>query len=235
LIWPFVLIALLHRMPVSRAARVVAAAAVVAFVYLAISAALGVDEQTLYVATDGQSLGFLLAGCTTALALPVGPSLARTRFGAACSRFGVLSLAVIAPVVVLFDHNTNRFLYYGVLAVVALAMAVLLVTALVDVRLAQFLGTRPMVWLGRRSYGVYLWHFPAGLLVHWVNARYGFGWGVFQDFAVSVSLTLAIAATSFRYVEQPLRRRLNGSAHVISSMRSSATLAQAAVSSSTTI
>lgn len=60
--------------------------------------------------------------------------------------------------------------------------------------------SRPARWVGRRSYSLYLWHFPvivftASLGVDGVPA-----------FVVSLSVMLALTVASFRFVEQPARR-----------------------------
>ncbi len=69
----------------------------------------------------------------------------------------------------------------------------------------QLLELQPFVWLGRVSYGLYLWHFPV------IDAsRRMFGEGMLS-IGVAVAATLAITAFSFYLVEQPfnrLRKRL---------------------------
>ena len=64
------------------------------------------------------------------------------------------------------------------------------------------LGVAPLRWVGERSYGIYLWHFPIieltrpGVDVRWT------GPGLIL---VQAILTVGAAALSYRFVEQPIR------------------------------
>ncbi len=63
------------------------------------------------------------------------------------------------------------------------------------------LGWAPLRWIGVRSYGIYLWHFPIIVLttpsgVHQTD--------LLRD-ALQVAATFGVAALSWRYVEQPVR------------------------------
>jgi peptidoglycan/LPS O-acetylase OafA/YrhL len=73
----------------------------------------------------------------------------------------------------------------------------------------RILSSRPLVFVGRMSYSLYLWHWPIFSLVD-----YKFYW---QPAAVRVasklSLTLIAAAACFFLVERPGRMRLNQPAH----------------------
>ncbi len=64
------------------------------------------------------------------------------------------------------------------------------------------LSIRPIAYLGRISYGVYLWHWP--VIVFMTHARTGLsGWVLFS---ARVSVILAISVASFHLIEQPIRR-----------------------------
>ena len=69
--------------------------------------------------------------------------------------------------------------------------------------LRRSLGWTPIAWIGVVSYGAYLWHWP---LVVWleVDGRTGSA-SIFRRVGVIV-LTFAIAAISFRLIEDPIRR-----------------------------
>lgn len=62
------------------------------------------------------------------------------------------------------------------------------------------LENRVMVWLGRRSYGIYLYHFPL------VGAMWASGYTPFQMFTVGLLVTLTLAELSWRFVESPCLR-----------------------------
>jgi peptidoglycan/LPS O-acetylase OafA/YrhL len=67
---------------------------------------------------------------------------------------------------------------------------------------------KPLVWIGKVSYSLYLWHMPVIFLV-----RYFFPHaGLFTSAALSLSSMLVVSAASYYFVEQPfvgLRRRLH--------------------------
>jgi peptidoglycan/LPS O-acetylase OafA/YrhL len=107
------------------------------------------------------------------------------------------------------------FKYLGALSVMTATAAVVAYCLR-----AEAGGTRPpairvlshpvLTWLGRRSYGVYLWHWP---LAEWTN-RLPHSFCI--PLGVSLSLALALAKASWRLVEQPagrLSRRLDRGDH----------------------
>jgi lysophospholipase L1-like esterase len=63
------------------------------------------------------------------------------------------------------------------------------------------LGWQPLRWLGVRSYGIYLWHFPIIVLTTPADGRDTLARG-----AVQVTACIVCAALSWRYVEEPIRR-----------------------------
>ena len=64
------------------------------------------------------------------------------------------------------------------------------------------LGLRPLQWLGRRSYGLYLWHWPVLIIVaeYYGKSRLPPGVNVFL-----VLVALALAAGMYRILEEPVR------------------------------
>lgn len=91
--------------------------------------------------------------------------------------------------------------YLGAFTIVA-AGGCALVACLVDERSGKvarrLLGWRPLVWLGKRSYAVYLWHWP---LAEWTN-ELPYAIGV----PLGIGCSLVAAELSWRIIELPAQR-----------------------------
>ncbi len=73
----------------------------------------------------------------------------------------------------------------------------------------RVLERRALIWVGTRSYGIYLWHWPVIVLA---EPRWTVLPAPVRDLAM-IALSLALAETSFRALEQPVRRRLGWASH----------------------
>jgi peptidoglycan/LPS O-acetylase OafA/YrhL len=118
----------------------------------------------------------------------------------------VAGVALLAAFTLLSDSNS---IYYrgGSLAVSVAAAAVIWgVEVSPRSMAARLLSLPPAAWIGRLSYGLYLWHWPITLAV-------SHAWGPFRllpgSLAVNgqrLAMTFAAAVLSFYILEQPLRR-----------------------------
>ena len=99
--------------------------------------------------------------------------------------------------------GTGALLYHGGLAAGGVAVAVVLAHAVLLPYgfLARILSVTPLVWLGRISYGVYLWHWPLFALIN--AGRTGLTGAALL--AVRLAATVAVSAVSYVLVEQPIR------------------------------
>src|SRR5262249_56029984 len=67
-------------------------------------------------------------------------------------------------------------------------------------RVGVLLGIRPLRWVGVRSYGIYLWHYPIIVLTTPANGR-----DSLARAALQVAAAFGVAALSWRFVEEPIR------------------------------
>ena len=139
----------------------------------------------------------LLAGAALAVA---GPAVCRIP-AAVRAIGGWLGLGTIVVAVWRFSDLT---LFPGAMAIVPVAATVLVLTAGTD-RLrggpGALLDRRPMAWIGARSYGIYLWHWPMLVL-----AAARFGPLTAAQRIGALMLVFGVAALSYRWIENPARR-----------------------------
>ncbi len=189
LVWPLVLLLLLRarlsRTAIARIALVLAAAASIRKVLLCIDHDPG-TWMRIYFATDTRA-DALLIGCAAAALSDLQPRMPKLVSRA----LFVLASAGIAYFVVTARINDLNLFRHGSLTLLAVCVAVVVVQLAmqpwrpVEVVLAQ----RPLVALGRISYGVYLWHHAIMFLE--------------VSLAASLALTLAAAIGSYFLVERP--------------------------------
>jgi peptidoglycan/LPS O-acetylase OafA/YrhL len=90
-------------------------------------------------------------------------------------------------------------MHVGGFTLLASATAVLLINVVLSpsTLLARVLEYGPLVWLGRISYGVYLWHYP----VFKASSFLSLGWPL--KLCIAVAATLVVSSLSHYLIEQP--------------------------------
>jgi len=110
-----------------------------------------------------------------------------------------LGLAGLAAALVGARPGPESWVWNG-LAVLG-AMLVIQAGATAQGRLSdRLLGSAVPVWLGKRSYSIYLWHWPVCVLLRWTV-----GLDSALTLAAGALLTLLLALASYRWLEVPLR------------------------------
>jgi peptidoglycan/LPS O-acetylase OafA/YrhL len=202
LIWPLLLWLLIFRLN-GRRARVTATLILAALSALAMALEYSPGDPSLvYYGTDTHASA-LLIGAALALALPLAtveslPAAQVRRLDAA----GVVGLVLLAWAAGHFSGD-DRAVYPAGLILAAVGAAGLVAAAAGTGVIAAMTSLPPLRWIGIRSYGIYLWHWPVIALA---GAITGPGptspWLWLIEAAVSVGL----AWTSWRFVENPILR-----------------------------
>lgn len=119
---------------------------------------------------------------------------------------GWVSLVAVIPFALALSDHSSWLMPWGLLVGSLLGMGIIQ-ALLPDVRggtsglFRGLLSLAPLRWIGQRSYGIYLWHWPLMVLTH-----YTFGAARSPWVNVGVLfLTLIVAGLSYMYVEQPVR------------------------------
>jgi peptidoglycan/LPS O-acetylase OafA/YrhL len=153
----------------------------------------------------GVALAFLLAGRVAGSVEGEGhpaPRRARRVLG------DTTGLVALAALVVVAAWPDGASLFPSVPLIASLLTALAIAAAVqTGSRLGAALDVQPMRWIGERSYGIYLWHWPLVVLLacattgSFVDAAIPAGIGV-----AALILTFALSALSYRFLEQPVRR-----------------------------
>ena len=162
------------------------------------------DPSRAYFGTDSHSMGLLIGAAMATFwrpgrmrrSLPTGASAIITAIGIAAL------LAVIWFFV--FVGEFTPWLYRGGFLGLALIVATLIAAAShPGVGLGKAMGTQPWRYIGQRSYGLYLWHWPV-----FMATRPGLDLSLdgVPLLILRLGLTVGIAELSFRFVEMPIRR-----------------------------
>ncbi|MBG9939645.1 acyltransferase [Bacillus tropicus] len=204
-VWPFIIsLGLYYIKKQSRMILLICLGAFASALAMAILYEPGVDPSRIYYGTDTRAFS-LLIGAVLALVWPSN-RLANKIIPKARFILDVVGGIALIIILVMFwkTNQYDPFLYKGGMVLLSIATA-LLVANLVHPasRIAQFLRFRPLRWVGVRSYGIYLWHYPIlTLTTPKVNAG---------DFSIirailQFLLIILIAQISWKFIEKPIRQ-----------------------------
>jgi peptidoglycan/LPS O-acetylase OafA/YrhL len=158
------------------------------------------DPSRVYYGTDTRASGLLL-GAALALAFPAWWRRVRPALVDVVGLAAVFGLGCVCILMSEFEPLLYRggFVLVDVLTATTIAAAVHS-RARIGRRV---LDTQPLRWIGARSYGIYLWHWPVFMVTRpQLDVRLD-GWPLF---ILRLILVGALAELSYRFVEMPFRR-----------------------------
>ncbi|GIO99239.1 acyltransferase [Paenibacillus lautus] len=164
----------------------------------------GSDPSRVYYGTDTRAFALLIGA---ALAM-VWPSRKLTVKAAPRARLifdciGGAGLMTIVVMIGLTDQY-DSFLYRGGFVLLSVATAIVVAVLAHPVsRLGKVMGCQPLRWLGVRSYGIYLWHYPVIILT---RPEVNTGETSIVRSILQVGISIVLAALSWRFIEEPIRK-----------------------------
>ena len=170
------------------------------------------DPTRVYFGTDTRAAGLLLG---VVLGLFWTPNRLRPhddrRFVALLDGVALAGAAVLAWYAVGLHERAPTAFRGGFTAAQVATLAIIAAAVYpAPTRTVRLLSARPLRWVGQRSYGIYLFHWP---VIVFLSAAPGEQPESPSRVAAQLALVLVLAAASYRLVEQPVRRRgLVGSA-----------------------
>ena len=202
LVWPLVFVAL-AKLPRRVASAIVALVGVGVAVVTALLWIPDSEARTnfLYLSTPTRASGLLLGA---ALALWWRRGVSGRRWLTALLDVAALGLMGLLGLAAATVHVNDASLYRGWLAATSVISVVLIVVAVRPSQsiVRKVLGSLPFAAIGRRSYGLYLWHWPIFVIG---DAR-----DDTTNLVVCSIATVVINEVCFRVIEQPARNGVIG-------------------------
>jgi peptidoglycan/LPS O-acetylase OafA/YrhL len=159
------------------------------------------DPSRAYYGTDTRA-HTVLVGCALALILHQWSSRSAKSLAALRSAGVLAALGCLLAWHTTSDHASGY--YHGGSLLFAVTIAVLIASVVQEDRnlVAAVLSVRPLRWIGKISYGLYLWHWPVQVFM--TPLRTGTDGDTLQ--LLRLGTTFAFATLSYYLVEQPIRR-----------------------------
>jgi peptidoglycan/LPS O-acetylase OafA/YrhL len=209
IVWPLLLLICLRRRWLPRNVLALALSLACASAFLRWLLWQGGATSHVYFRSDTRADGLLL-GC--ALAAVYASRRDRELIGRYLGKSLLALGAAGALLVVAFTYGPNdRFVYVGGLSAVAICSAVIIghVVCAEHSWVSRTLALQPLVWIGSRSYGMYLFHIPIFTVIGTTSLGDRSARLVIP---LQIALTMLAAAASYRWVESYFLRpnRLKG-------------------------
>lgn len=211
LIWPLILLFILRyfgKNKISAVALFIAAVSGITLfiVSLQVDAANASQVSHVYFGTDTHSIGLFLG---SALAVSWIPQNLKVKVSKKAQDFidgiGVIGLLGIIAAFLFVDENDPTL--YKLAFPLAGLFGCAIITSIVHPasRFAPVLSSKPFIWIGERSYAIYLWHWVVFQITRPDFDLEGSTWALY---ALRILIVFALADISLRLVELPVRTGL---------------------------
>ena len=209
LVWPLILYFILKRLGKNRipfAALLIAAASGITLliVSLSLDASSSSDVSHIYFGTDTHSIGLFLGAALAVSWIPQNFTTTLTKqaqnFIDGVGIFGFIGILATF----LFINESDPTLYKIAFPLAAIFGAAIIMSVVHPAsRFAPVLENPVLLWIGQRSYAIYLWHWIIFQVTRPTVDLAGQTWALYS---LRILIVFALADISLRYVEIPIRR-----------------------------
>ena len=209
LLWPLILLAVLRylgKKSVRKASLFIASISGLAlFIYsLRVDASSANQINHIYFGTDTHSLGLFLGA---ALAVSWIPANLNKNISQRAQDFvdGIGVIGLLGLLCTFFFIDESNPALYRIAFPLAALFGCATITSLVHPasRFSPLLSARPVIWIGERSYGIYLWHWVIFQVTRPNVDLAGANWAIN---VARILIVVALADISLRWVEAPIRQ-----------------------------
>lgn len=212
-VWPLILFFVLPRMQEQKLIWLpLGLACLVAIVRAALMYVVGPNVLDYYFWTITRIDTILIGAALAVLLLPANCEHDSKRFSFVdflryLQRWKVCDLILIGSGILLFFNNKlNYAWYFGGFDVFAVAAAVLIGSCYTGIYpRAVVLSSAFFVWIGNRSYGIYLYHFPIIMALECLRVEHSVA-NFAMVFVMRLVATLVVSDISYRFIERPILR-----------------------------
>lgn len=212
LVWPVILMALCSK----TRSRNTAIGITIAFALVSTAAMIlmfnpTADTSRVYYGTDARAAE-LLCGALAAIAAPrlremLSGDIHTPGAGKGISKVNVVSVAWLVAVIAgaLMLTGESAWLYRGGFLLLALVTGLLIICVQnTECIVRRLLSVKPLVWLGQRSFSVYLVHYPLLILMNPATRTTRIAW---WEQALQIVVIFAVAEAFYHLIERPWSRK----------------------------
>lgn len=156
----------------------------------------------VYYGTDTRAGGLLLGGLLAVTLIGIRAPRPRPQVRRAMDVVGGAALLGLLHLLVRTSEFDTRLYQGGFLRFAGVTALLLFVISVPGSIVARALAQPPLVWVGLRSYGLYLWHWPVFQLT---RPQLDIALDGPALLALRLAITFALAEVSFQLVERPVR------------------------------
>ncbi|MCE5001655.1 acyltransferase family protein [Staphylococcus pseudoxylosus] len=117
---------------------------------------------------------------------------------------GVVGIALLLMLFFIVNDDSNWIYNGGFYLISGLTLFVIMSAVHPSGYFAKILGNPLFIYIGKRSYSLYLWHFP---VISFIHSYYVDGQLPVYVYVVDIILTIILSEMSYRYIETPFRKR----------------------------